>query len=548
GNSFFATGGIARTISTAGEIVLDRQITIVGTTANALTIRNTAALGTTSRVFRTTNIVELSGMTITGGNVEFSSHGGGIYNTGELTLFFVHVTGNSAGRRGGGLANDFALNVYHSTVSNNISTSGFPTGAGIDHFGNYILRVTNSTISGNRSVNSDTAGGGIRCVGTDTSTFVLNSTITDNQADGANSAGGLYRQGGSYIVRNSIIAGNRSNSTIADIANGFSPGAFVSNGYNIIGNRGAVTAFNQTGDQVGGNGQAIIQPRLAPLGMNGGTTPTHALLGGSPALDSGNGNGSSLDQRLLARSFDDPSIWVPTGGDNADIGAFEAQSVLVAPAMATPNPATTNEDTAIQFTLNATDPNDSNLTFSITQQPTHGTLGSISAPDCTAVNICTATVTYTPHPEYSGTDSFKFTANNGTAEFNIATVNITVNAVSDAPIITGQLFVSTAINTPRTIALADLTVTDPDSAYPGSFTLTASDGANYTRSGNQITPPTNFVGTLLIPVKVNDGALDSNSFTFKLRVNPRPEDLQTGMKIQNNPGGAYVVSFIANPG
>jgi hypothetical protein len=66
----------------------------------------------------------------------------------------------------------------------------------------------------------------------------------------------------------------------------------------------------------------------------------------------------------------------------------------------------TNEDTSIQITLTGTDPDDNNLTFSITQQPTNGTLSAVSAPNCTAVNTCAATVTYTPSANYNGPDSF----------------------------------------------------------------------------------------------------------------------------------------------
>jgi len=34
-----------------------------------------------------------------------------------------------------------------------------------------------------------------------------------------------------------------------------------------------------------------VAPRLGPLSLGGGPTPTHALLGGSPALNTGNSSG-----------------------------------------------------------------------------------------------------------------------------------------------------------------------------------------------------------------------------------------------------------------
>ncbi len=68
-------------------------------------------------------------------------------------------------------------------------------------------------------------------------------------------------------------------------------------------------------------------PKLGALAGNGGPTETHALLAGSPAIDKGN-NDLATDQRGEQRPFDDPGIAPATGGDNSDIGSFEAQSVL----------------------------------------------------------------------------------------------------------------------------------------------------------------------------------------------------------------------------
>ena len=55
--------------------------------------------------------------------------------------------------------------------------------------------------------------------------------------------------------------------------------------------------------------------------------------------------------------------------------------------------------------------------------PTLGTL--VFNPD--------GTFSYTPTTNKSGTDSFTFTASDGTATSNTATVKITINAINDAP-------------------------------------------------------------------------------------------------------------------
>ena len=82
-----------------GQLEIAKNLTITGRGANLLTIRNVAAPSTTSRVFVVSAgfTVELSGMTVTGGNV--TGDGGGIFNGGTLTLRFVHVTGNTTASR-----------------------------------------------------------------------------------------------------------------------------------------------------------------------------------------------------------------------------------------------------------------------------------------------------------------------------------------------------------------------------------------------------------------------------------------------------------------
>ena len=43
---------------------------------------------------------------------------------------------------------------------------------------------------------------------------------------------------------------------------------------------------------------------------------------------------------------------------------------------------------------------------------------------------------------------------------------------------------------------------DPDNTFPTGFTLSVQNGTNYTRSGNTITPATNFNGALTVPTTV----------------------------------------------
>jgi RHS repeat-associated protein len=82
----------------------------------------------------------------------------------------------------------------------------------------------------------------------------------------------------------------------------------------------------------------------------------------------------------------------------------------------------TAEDTATPVTLTASDPDGDPLAYDVTSGPSHGTVTGI-APN----------LTYTPAPDFSGTDTFTFTANDGYDQSAPATVTITVLEVNDGP-------------------------------------------------------------------------------------------------------------------
>ena len=130
-------------------------------------------------------------------------------------------------------------------------------------------------------------------------------------------------------LRNTIVAGNTADApALPDFAGAVAAGS----AYNLIGNGQGITGISN-GDA--NQNQVGVDPKPEPtLALNGGTTPTHALLFGSPALDKGNSFGLTKDQRGFARPVDLPSV--PNGsGDFADIGAFEAQTAPAAPTAAT---------------------------------------------------------------------------------------------------------------------------------------------------------------------------------------------------------------------
>lgn len=91
-------------------------------------------------------------------------------------------------------------------------------------------------------------------------------------------------------------------------------------------------------------------------------------------------------------------------------------------------------------------------------------------------------------------------------------------SVNQVPVITGQNPVSTEEETTIRLTLDMLTVEDPDNTYPDDFVLLVFPGDNYTLDGTDITPVTDFYGTLYVPVRVNDGQDDSDEFNLEVTV------------------------------
>jgi len=87
----------------------------------------------------------------------------------------------------------------------------------------------------------------------------------------------------------------------------------------------------------------------------------------------------------------------------------------------------TSKNKPIDIMLEATDPDGDPLTYIITSLPSNGSLKE-GDTEITSVpySLSGDTVTYTPNTDYTGSDSFKFKANDGKEDSNEATVSITV--------------------------------------------------------------------------------------------------------------------------
>jgi filamentous hemagglutinin family protein len=266
------------------------------------------------------------------GNIITNDAGGGaaIFNAGRLEVINSTLEGNTALIQGGGLLNSpgAIANIRNSTIAGN--SGSFGNGGGIVNEGT--LTVSNSTINGNIAAQN---GGGILNEGTLTvsnSTIsrniaragdgggilnegalsVSNSTISGNSATGE--GGGISNLGGVLDVTSTLLSGNEA-ATGPNLANS---GSFGNGGNNLFGANGDAGV---TGVSPGGSDLVPSVPVERILDFfaqdNGGLTNTIALPPGSPAIDAG--SGTAADQRGVA---------VVNG--IRDIGAFESRGFTIA--------------------------------------------------------------------------------------------------------------------------------------------------------------------------------------------------------------------------
>jgi len=166
---------------------------------------------------------------------------------------------------------------------------------------------------------------------------------------------------------------------------------------------------------------------------------------------------------------------------------------------------TTPEDTPIDITLVASDPEEDPLTVIIVDQPLHGDL-----------TINGLVVTYTPDLNYYGADSFTYKVNDGTVDSNEATVSITIAAVNDAPM-AEDIEAETDEETPVDIELLASDV-DGDELTFTVVTQPAHGTLSGTAPALTYTPEANYNGTDSFTYKASDGLLDSNIATVTITV------------------------------
>jgi hypothetical protein len=221
------------------------------------------------------------------------------------------IKDNRPEAKGGGVfAGLGELTIKNTTFANN---KAHEQGGGLYVNGPKPINITNSTFSGNKAQDADNngKGGGIAITHWtwETDAKIVNTTFANNYA--ASEAGAIQAGDINVTLKNSIFykntAGNsqkikqQTNKQLTDGGNNLQyPNKFTNNSSDVN-----VTATI-----------TIADPKLGPLQDtlqdNGGSTLTHALLAGSPAINKGTSTGApTTDERGYKRD------------SQPDIGAYE---------------------------------------------------------------------------------------------------------------------------------------------------------------------------------------------------------------------------------
>ena len=296
--------GLSGTIVLAGQLEIDKNLTIAGPGARALAVSGDDA----ARVFHVSGTgveATIRDLTIRDGAVpDAAPIGAGVLADGDaalLRLERVAVVDNQASSTsedplGGGIAVvSGKLELVDSTVAGNRAPGG--GGGGVMVGVPATFEILNSTIAGN----SASVGAGVVSIGS-TGT-VRAATLAGNTAAAAGPAIWTIGAGAAVAVERSLLTGNGSASCAGTVTSG---------GGNVV----DTTCF---GTPAASDAIDATAP-VGTLGPNGGPTDTLLPLAGSAAIDHLACTGA--DQRAVAR---------PQGAA-CDAGALEARPAqLTAP-------------------------------------------------------------------------------------------------------------------------------------------------------------------------------------------------------------------------
>ena len=172
---------------------------------------------------------------------------------------------------------------------------------------------------------------------------------------------------------------------------------------------------------------------------------------------------------------------------------------------------TTQEDKPVSITLTGSDDDGDLLSYQIVKCPLNGNLSG-KAPK----------ITYTPNPDFNGSDKFTFKVSDDTADSGIATVSITVTAVNDPPSAKDD---SATTQEDKPILKIDVLANDTDIDSDQLTTAAVTQGKNGWVTINadstvSYDPRANFNGSDSFSYTASDGKVGTDTAAVNVKVKP----------------------------
>jgi len=162
---------------------------------------------------------------------------------------------------------------------------------------------------------------------------------------------------------------------------------------------------------------------------------------------------------------------------------------------------------------NDTDEDEDPLTAILVSNVTNGTLNLNS----------NGSFNYTPNADYHGVDSFTYMANDGVADSNVATVNISVSSENDPPVAFDDFYDVSEDNVLTVAELGGVLINDTDVDNDALTAVVISNVSNgsltlYDNGSFIYVPDTHFYGFDNFTYKANDSQADSNIANVNISV------------------------------
>lgn len=272
----------------------------------------------------------------------------------------------------------------------------------------------------------------------------------------------------------------------------------------------------------------VVGTNVAPVATDG-TLNVDEDTSGNVTLDVTDSNGDELTYEVItaplhgtltgtapnfiytpAANYHGPDSFTFQAADQSTVSNLGTVTIAVASVndlpVASNQTFEVTEDTAKSFTLNVSDADGDNLTFETVTAPEHGTLTGEGTE-----------LTYSPAPNFTGTDTYVYTVTDPSGAAAQATVTFEISSTNDAPTGASQNL-ETNEDTAKTFTLAGNDV-DGD-----VLTYTIVERPNGTLSGTApnltYTPAANWSGDDFLTYTVSDASTTSPAYRVDIKVLP----------------------------